>query len=82
MIVDVVRTKGIPYKCENCDTYFAWKPDKQGECRLLYKGTQCKKPKCKYYEPAEKKCPECGSTNIVTIFTTTYKLKRWIRRKN
>lgn len=80
MIVDVVRTKGIPYKCDNCNTYFAWKPDKLGECRLLYKGTKCKKIKCEYYEPAEKKCPECGSTDITKISAMTYKLKRWIRR--
>ena len=57
MIIDIVKTNGIPFKCENCNTYFAWKPDEQGICSIRVFTTKCKEIGCEYYEPAKKEMP-------------------------
>ena len=80
MIIDVVKSKGVPYRCDNCNTYFAWKPDGQGMCRLKTRHPQCGENQCKYYEPVRKKCPECGSDDISEIPTIVYKFMREFRR--
>ena len=80
MIIDIVKSKGIPFKCNNCDTYFAWKPDNQGTCYIRTMHPKCKEIGCEYYEPAEKRCPECGSDNLSKISPIVYKFMREIRR--
>ena len=80
MVIDIVKSKGVPFRCNNCNTYFAWKPDKQGACFLRTKRPQCEKVECEYYEPAKKKCPECGSDDLSEISTIVYKIMREIRR--
>ena len=81
MIVDIVRSKGVPFRCNKCNTYFVWKPDEHGECRVIRtKHRQCKNLECEYYEPARKKCPECGSDDLTEIRTMVYKIMREIRR--
>lgn len=78
MIIDIVKSKGIPFRCDNCNTYFAWKPDEQGAyCNI--ERSQCKKPECRYFEPAKKKCPVCGSDDITEVSAIVYKIKREIR---
>ena len=80
MIIDIVKSKGVPCRCDNCNTYFAWMPDEHGVCRIITKHPQCEKNECKYYEPAKKKCPECGSDDISEIPAIVYKIMREIRR--
>jgi len=80
MIIDVLKSKGVPFRCNNCNTYFAWKPDEQGECRICTKYKQCEKTECNYYEPVGKKCPECGSSNLTEIPAIVYKIMRNVRR--
>ena len=79
MIIDIVKSKGIPFRCDNCNTYFAWKPDKQGVCSSMER-SKCKETECKFYEPAKKKCPECGSDDLTEVSAIVYKIKREIRR--
>ena len=80
MIIDIVKSKGVPFRCDNCNTYFAWKPDGQGVCSERVTLPQCKKVECEYYKPAKKKCPECGSDDLSEIPTIVYKIMREIRR--
>lgn len=80
MIIDVVKSKGVPFKCDNCNTYFAWKPDEQGVCSVKIGRRKCKEIECKYYEPAKKKCPECGSDSLTEVPAIVYKIMREIRR--
>ena len=80
MIIDVVKSKGVPFRCNNCKTYFAWKPDEQGVCSVRTLHPQCKKVECEYYQPAKKKCPGCGSDDISKISVIVYKIMREIRR--
>jgi len=80
MIVDVVKSKGVPFRCDQCHTYFAWKPDEQGVCRIIASHPKCKENECRYYEQAKKKCPECGSDDISEIPAIVYKIMREIRR--
>lgn len=83
MIIDLVKSQGVPYRCGNCNTYFAWKPDEQGVCylRSMYNQYhQCKEVVCEYYKPARKKCPECGSDDLYKVSTIAYKIMREIRR--
>lgn len=79
MIIDVLKTNGVPYRCDYCNTYFVWKPD-QSECRLSIKNNNCKKIECRYYEPLEKKCPVCASKDITEIPGIIYKIIKEIRR--
>ena len=79
MIIDIVKSNGVPFRCNKCNAYFAWKPDKQGVCSVLME-RKCKEIECKYYKPAEKKCPECGSNDLSKISTIVYKIMREIRR--
>lgn len=80
MIIDTVKSKGVPFRCYNCNAYFAWKPDKQGVCRVRDGHPKCEKAECEYYEPATKKCPECGSYNLTEVPAIIYKIVREIRR--
>ena len=80
MIIDVVKSKGVPFRCNKCNTYFAWKPDKQGVCSIRAKEFQCKKVECEYYRPAKERCPECGSYDLSKVSTIVYKIMREIRR--
>lgn len=80
MIIDVVKSEGVPFRCDNCNTYFAWKPDGQGVCSVLFKHPQCNKVECRNYEPAKIKCPECGSKDLTEMPATVYKIIRAIRR--
>ena len=80
MIIDIVKSEGVPFRCDNCNTYFAWKPDGQGVCRVRAGGPKCKEVECKYYEPAKKKCPECGSDDLSEVPAIVYKIMREIRR--
>ena len=80
MIIDIVKSKGVPFRCDNCNTYFAWKPDEPGVCRVRAGHPECKKPECEYYKPAKKKCPECGSENLTVVSAMVYKIMREIRR--
>lgn len=79
MIIDIVKSKGVPFRCDNCNTYFAWKPDEQGVCSVSVKHSQCKKVECDYYRPARKKCPECGSDDLTEVPAVIYKIMREIR---
>lgn len=76
MIIDIIKSKGVPFKCNNCNTYFAWKPDKQGVCSVRAFSPNCKEIDCEYYEPARKKCPQCGSENLSEISAIVYKIMR------
>lgn len=81
MIIDILKSKGVPFRCDNCHTCFAWKPDEQGVCaRRAVVHPQCKKSECEYYKPAKKKCPECGSDDISEMSAIVYKIVREIRR--
>ena len=81
MIIDIVKSKGVPFKCNNCNTYFAWKPDEQGECSVRIRHYQCKKVECEYYVHAKmQKCPECGSNDCTKVPAIVYKIMREIRR--
>lgn len=80
MIIDIVKSKGVPFRCDNCNAYFAWKPDEHGECRIRTKHRQCENLECEYYEPAKKKCPECGSDDLTEVPAIVYKIMREIRR--
>ena len=80
MIVGVVKSKGVPLKCDNCNAYFAWKPDEDGVCSVRTAHPQCKKLECEYYRPAKKKCPECGSDDLTEVRAIVYKIMRDIRR--
>ena len=80
MIIGIVKSKGIPFRCDNCNTYFAWKPDEQGICSVRAKHPQCNKVECGYYTPAKKKCPECGSDDLTEVPAVVYKIMREIRR--
>ena len=80
MIIDIVKSKGVPFRCDNCNTYFAWKPDEHGVCDIRTGRPQCKEPECKYYTPAKKKCPECGSDDLTEVSAIAYKIMRDIRR--
>ena len=80
MIIDVVKSKGVPYKCDNCKAYFAWKPDGQGVCHITMEHPKCGKSECIYYAPVRKKCPECGSDDISEIPAIVYKFMREFRR--
>ena len=79
MIIDVVKSKGIAYRCDNCKTCFVWKPEGQGICTLLAKGPKCGKPECDYYRPVWKKCPECGSDDLTEIPAIVYKIMRAVK---
>lgn len=79
MIVDIVKSKGVPFRCDNCNTYFAWKPDGQGVCDALAGHRQCEKVECTYYRPARKKCPGCGSDDLTVVPAMVYKIMRAIR---
>lgn len=81
MIIDIVKSKGVTFRCDNCNTYFAWKPDEQGVCYVDMGRDKCKKTECKYYKPAKKKCPECGSDDLTEVPAIVYKIKREIRSK-
>ena len=80
MIIDLVKSRGVPFRCDNCYTYFAWKPDGQGVCSKRAGHPQCQRPECGYYEPAKKKCPECGSSSLTEVPAIAYKIMREIRR--
>ena len=80
MIINTVKSKGVPFRCDNCNTYFVWKPDVRGVCRIRVKHPECKELKCEYYEPAIKKCPECGSKDLTKVPAVVYKIVREIRR--
>lgn len=80
MIVDIVKSKGVPFRCDNCNTYFAWKPDEQGICFVRTMHPKCKEIGCEYYHPAKKKCPECGSDYLTEVPAILYKIMREIRR--
>ena len=80
MVIDIVKSNGVPFRCDNCNTYFAWKPDEQGECFVRETFHQCKKVECEYCKPAKKKCPECGSDNLTEVPAIVYKIMREIRR--
>lgn len=79
MIIDIVKSKGIPFKCDNCNTYFAWKPEEQNSCRIRCE-KRCEKGECRYYEPQDRKCPACGSKHITKVPAIVYKIIREIRR--
>ena len=76
MIVDIVKSQGVPYRCDNCNSHFLWKPDKQGICRVRIKNNKCENTECRYYEPAEKHCPECGSADLTEVPAIIYKIIR------
>ena len=80
MIIDIVKSKGVPFRCDNCNTYFAWKPDGQGVCDVRATHPKCKEVGCEYYRPAKKKCPECGSDDLTEVPAIVYKIMREIRR--
>lgn len=80
MIIDIVKSKGVTFRCDNCNAYFAWKPDEQGVCDIRSRHPQCKEFECKYYSPAKKKCPECGSDDLTEVPAIVYKIMREIRR--
>ena len=79
MIIDIVKSKGVPFRCDNCNTYFAWKPDEEGGCSVRATRHQCKEIGCEYYKPAKKKCPECGSDDLTEVPAIVYKIMREIR---
>lgn len=79
MIIDVVKSKGIPFRCNTCNAYFAWKPDGHGGCRIRSRYLQCEKVECNYYTPTEKYCPECGGNDLTEVPVMVYKIIRKIR---
>ena len=79
MIIDVIKSHGVPFKCENCNSYFVWKPDKHGVCSVRNLHPKCKEIGCEYYTPAQKKCPQCGSDNLSEIPTFVYKIMRAVK---
>lgn len=80
MIIDVIKSKGVTFRCNDCNTYFVWKPVAQGVCRVPLDKPKCDKPECVHYDSTMKKCPECGSFNITKIPVIVYKIIREIRR--
>ena len=80
MIIDIVKSKCVPFRCNNCNAYFAWKPDENGVCDIRLRNHQCEKFDCIYYRPAKKKRPECGSDDLTEVPAMVYKIMREIRR--
>ena len=76
MIVDIVKSDGVPFRCESCKTHFLWKPDRQGKCGIRTKVDKCEKTECEYYLPATKQCPECGSVVLTEVPAIIYKILR------
>ena len=80
MIIDILKNDGVTLRCDNCNTYFAWKPDEQSGCRLRANINNCEKTECEYYAPVEKKCPKCGNIYLTKIPVIVYKIMKEIRR--
>lgn len=65
MVIEFIPCGVIPYKCENCDTLYLWKPMIQREfCRVRIDHPDCTIQECTYYkaDPGEAQCPLCKLT--------------------
>lgn len=64
MVIEFIPRGVIPYKCENCNTLYLWKPTIQKEfCTVRNNHPDCTIQECEYYrsDPEETRCPLCKS---------------------
>ena len=65
MVIEFIPCGVIPYKCENCNTLYLWKPMIQDEfCKVRANHPDCTIQECEYYmsDPGEARCPLCKSS--------------------